>query len=120
MATWYIVDGNLPYLEEFPPMPSIDDAPNSLWKIIDGDLPFKSAFPQMHTIDDAPLVLWKIIDGDLPFKSLFPKMYTYKPFGGINNVIKGDDVVDNIYYESTMLRGAYLGEFKVFKQPIGR
>jgi predicted phage tail component-like protein len=75
MATWYITDGDLPFLEEFPQLYLIDDAPNSLWKIIDGDLPFKSSFPQMHTIDDAPSVLWKIIDGDLPFKSLFPKMY---------------------------------------------
>ena len=38
MATWYIIDGELPFLEEFPPMPTIDDAPDSLWKIVDGEL----------------------------------------------------------------------------------
>lgn len=75
MATWYIIDGDLPFLEEFPQLYQIDDAPSALWKIIDGDLPFKYSFPQMHSIDDAPDSLWKIVDGELPFKSLFPKMY---------------------------------------------
>lgn len=73
MATWYIIDGDLPFLEEFPQFYQIDDAPSALWKIIDGDLPFKNSFPQMHTVDDAPNSLWKIIDGDLPFKSSFPE-----------------------------------------------
>lgn len=75
MTTWYIIDGDLPFLEEFPQLYQIDDAPSALWKIIDGDLPFKYSFPQMHSIDDAPDSLWKIVDGELPFKSLFPKMY---------------------------------------------
>lgn len=75
MAEWKIVDGNLPYLEEFPQMHDIDDAPSSLWRIIDGNLPFKLIFPEMHSIDDAPSSLWKIVDGDLPFKSIFPPMY---------------------------------------------
>ena len=75
MATWYITDGDLPFLEEFPHLYQIDDAPLSLWKIVDGDLPFKNGFPQVYTVDDAPDSLWKIIDGDLPFKSLFSRNY---------------------------------------------
>ena len=75
MATWYITDGDLPFLEEFPQLHQINDAPLALWKIIDGNLPFKNSFPQMYVVDDAPNSLWKIVDGDLPFKSLFPKNY---------------------------------------------
>lgn len=75
MAIWYIIDGDLPFLEEFPSLYQINDAPLSLWKIVDGDLPFKNGFPQVYTVDDAPDSLWKIVDGDLPFKSLFPKNY---------------------------------------------
>lgn len=76
MATWYIVDGSLPYLEEFPelPEPPIDDAPLSVWRIVNGDLPYKLTFPDMPSIDDAPLSVWLIVDGDLPFKRAFPAM----------------------------------------------
>lgn len=75
MATWYMVDGNLPYLNEFPQMYSIDDAPSALWKIIDGNLPYKTSFSQMHRISDAPYAIWLIEDGKLPYKKAFPKMY---------------------------------------------
>lgn len=77
MATWYIVDGNLPFLEEFPTMPSVDDAPLSVWRIVNGNLPFKMQFPTMPSIDAAPLSVWLIVDGDLPFKRAFPKMHIY-------------------------------------------
>lgn len=117
--SWKIIDGNPPYEDEFPQMYTVDETPVSFWQITDGDTPFRSTFPEMRVIDDVPSSLWCIVDGFSPFKKSFPEMYTYKPFGGINNVIKGDDVVDNMYYESTMLKGAYLGEFKVFKQPMG-
>ena len=90
------------------------------WKIIDGDDPFRTLFPEMTVVDDVPLILWCIVDGNDPFKKSFPEMYEYKPWGGVENVIKGDTVVDNIYFEDTQLRGAYLGDFVVFKQPIGR
>lgn len=106
MATWYIVDGNLPYLEEFPPMPSIDDAPNSLWKIIDGDLPFKSAFPQMPSIDDAPDYMWKIIDGELPFKTLFPEMYDV-------------ETRSNVYLDGQKMKTFFIGDDKVLKIYLG-
>ena len=45
MATWYIIDGDLPYLNEFPDMSSISDAPNSVWRITDNSLPYKLSFP---------------------------------------------------------------------------
>lgn len=45
MATWYIIDGDLPFLEEFPDMFSISDAPNSVWRIINDSLPYKLSFP---------------------------------------------------------------------------
>lgn len=75
MATWYIIDGDLPFLEEFPSLYQIDDAPLSLWKIADGDLPFKNGFPQIYVVDDAPPSLWRIIDGNLPTRLTFPKNY---------------------------------------------
>lgn len=77
MADWYIVDGNLPFLYEFPEMEVIDDAPLSVWRINDGELPFKLSFPEMKGITDAPLSMWRIVDGELPFKIQFPKMYKY-------------------------------------------
>ena len=79
MSTWYIVDGNLPYLEEFPIMQGIDDVPLSVWRIVDGELPFKLQYPEMFGINDAPLSMWRIVDGDLPFKLQFPKMYDLTP-----------------------------------------
>ena len=75
MATWHIIDGNLPYLEEFPSMHSIDNSPLEIWKIIDSDLPFKIPFSQMYTINDAPTSVWRIINGNLPFELTFPKNY---------------------------------------------
>lgn len=76
---WKIIDGNLPFLSEFPQMYGIDDAPSSFWKIINGNLPFRTSFPQMHVIDDAPVSFWRIKDGDLPYRLSFPKMYDLTP-----------------------------------------
>lgn len=75
MSTWYIVDGNLPYLNEFPEMKVIEDAPLGVWRIIDGELPFKLSFPEMSGINDAPTLVWRIVDGNLPTKLVFPKNY---------------------------------------------
>lgn len=47
MSEWKIIDGNDPFLDEFPPIYTVNDTPNSFWKIIDGDDPFRLAFPQM-------------------------------------------------------------------------
>lgn len=75
MATWYITDGDLPFLEDFPENPErIDDTPNVLWRIIDGDDPFRLMFPDVYTINDAPTSYWRIIDGDDPFRLAFPQM----------------------------------------------
>lgn len=79
MATWYIRDGNLPFLNEFPEMPEINDTPLSVWKIVNGHLPFKRSFPQIYGINDAPLSMWLIIDGELPFKRSFPPMPSLVP-----------------------------------------
>ena len=84
MATWYIVDGNLPYLEEFPQMYGIDDAPNSLWKIIDGDLPFKSLFPKMYGI------------------------------GTGSKLYKGNRLIKKIYLGDTKIKAVYNGGTKIF------
>lgn len=72
MATWYIKDGDIPYLEEFPEMSEFNGYPDGLWRIVDGDIPFRN-FPEMCDIDDAPDSLWRIIDGDIPFRN-FPEM----------------------------------------------
>ena len=47
MSEWKIIDGDDPFLDEFPPIYTINDTPNSFWKIIDGDDPFRLAFPEM-------------------------------------------------------------------------
>lgn len=75
---WHKVADELPYKVVFPTRYAIDDAPPALWKISD-DLPFRSLFAPRYRIDDAPSALWKIIDGNLPFKSVFPKMYDLTP-----------------------------------------
>lgn len=110
MADWKIIDGNLPFLDEFPQMYSIDDAPLSTWRIRNGNLPYKLLFPTMPSIDDAPLSIWKIIDGDLPFKSLFPKMYkittgTRLYFGNkrIIRIYHGDIVIKSVYKQDTKI-----------------
>lgn len=77
MPTWYIKDGNLPYLEEFPHMyDKINEYPDSLWRIKDVDLPYRKSFVEMpKSIDDAPSAIWRIKDGDIPYRTTFPKMY---------------------------------------------
>lgn len=77
MAEWKIVDGDLPFLDDFPelPDPPINDAPDSIWRIIDGELPFKLSFSEMSGINDAPALVWRIVDGNLPTKLVFPKNY---------------------------------------------
>ena len=59
------------------------------WKIVDGNLPFIDEFPQMYHIDDAPAAFWRIIDGKLPFRLGFPKMYNLTPEHS-DMVLQGD------------------------------
>ena len=70
---WNKIEDELPYKIVFPPRYSIDDAPSSMWKISD-DLPLKSVFPTRYVIDDAPMALWKKYPNGLPFKIVFPPM----------------------------------------------
>ena len=77
MATWYIIDGDLPFLEEFPAMPTIDDAPATIWRITDGDLPYKIQFPKMYKVSAGSKlyfgsrIIKKIYLGDTKIKSLY-------------------------------------------------
>ena len=69
-------DGYLPTKRMFATRAAIDDAPDSLWRIHnDGYLPIKVTFATRAKIDDGPDSLWKIVDGELPFKTMFPKRY---------------------------------------------
>lgn len=70
---WNKIEDELPYKIVFPPRYVIDDAPSSMWKISD-DLPFKSVFTTRYAIDDAPMALWKKYPNELPFKIVFPPM----------------------------------------------
>lgn len=106
MATWYIIDGNLPFLEEFPEMKGITDFPACLWNIKNGNLPYKAAFVEMLGIDDAPDALWKIVDGNLPYKTVFPQMY-------------GVEARSNIYLDGKKMKTFFIGDDKVLKIYLG-
>lgn len=80
MYEWKIIDGDDPFLSEFPEMFDREDFEPiaSFWNIIDGDLPFRpSGYPQMYNVNDIPVSFWRIKDGDLPYRLAFPKMYKY-------------------------------------------
>lgn len=72
---WYIEDGDLPYRDQFPQMPDINETPTNVWKITEGELPDKASFPHMFSINDAPSRVWFQHDGELPYKLSFPPMY---------------------------------------------
>lgn len=75
MADWKIINGNLPFKDDFPTRPtSFDDYPNWIWHKVADELPYKVMFPTRYAIDDAPEALWKISD-DLPYKTSFATRY---------------------------------------------
>lgn len=75
MADWKIINGNLPFKDDFPTRPtSFDDYPDWIWHKVADELPYKVMFPTRYAIDDAPEALWKISD-DLPFKTSFATRY---------------------------------------------
>ena len=74
-VVWRIIDGNLPFLYEFPTRYAIEYTSDNLWQISDGTLPYKKAFPHRYGFSDAPDSMWVIQDGELPYKKAFPKMY---------------------------------------------
>lgn len=72
MADWKIINGNLPFKDDFAQRATgFDDYPVALWRKVENELPYKSVFPIMYIIDDAPLSIWKINNG-LPYKVSFP------------------------------------------------
>ena len=75
MADWKIINGSLPFKDDFPTRPtSFDDYPDWIWHKVANELPYKVMFPTRYAIDDAPEAMWKI-DTDLPFKSSFARVY---------------------------------------------
>lgn len=74
-VVWRIIDGNLPFLYDFPTQYAIEYTSDVLWQISDGTLPYKNAFPHLHGFSDVPDSMWAIHDGALPYKKTFPQMY---------------------------------------------
>lgn len=89
MATWYIINGNLPFLEEFPPMEKIDDLPNIIGRSV-----------------------WRIKNGELPFKSYFPPMYKVVEEG--TNLYFGNKLIKKIFFGDTKIKAVYNGDTKIF------
>lgn len=75
MADWKIINGYLPFKDDFAIRPTdFDDYPNWIWHKVANELPYKVVFPSQYPIDDAPLSLWKIGNG-LPYRVSFPQRY---------------------------------------------
>lgn len=74
-VTWYIVDGDLPFLYDFPTQYELEYTSDGLWQIEDGTLPYKKSFAELHGFSDAPDAIWVIQDGELPYKKVFPPLY---------------------------------------------
>lgn len=74
-VTWYIVDGDLPFLYDFPTQYELEYTSDVLWQIEDGTLPCKKSFAELHGFSDAPDAMWVIQDGELPYKKVFPPLY---------------------------------------------
>ena len=70
---WEIIDGSLPFLEDFPQMSNISNTPSTAWKIKDGNLSYRLGFVEMPNIDDVPLSIWNIKDNNLPYRVAFPE-----------------------------------------------
>ena len=121
-VTWYITDGNLPFLNEFPIRYDAQYTSDALWQIDDGSLPYKKPFPQLTGFTDSPNKIWFQQDGELPYKLSFPEMYPFVPFSrGFSNVIHREEKIKTMYLEDTGIKKAYLGDISVFSyaQPVG-
>ena len=106
---WHKTANGLPYKVMFPVIHAIDDAPEAMWKISD-DLPYKTSFAAIHRIDDAPNTMWKISD-DLPFKSAFPPMYEC---ASESSVYAGNQVVRKFYVGDIAVKAMYFRGKKVY------
>lgn len=86
MATnWKIVDGNLPYEDNFvSPIPNTDmsdtNAPDFFFRIIDGDLPFRRTFHSIPSINGCSILYWLLDPNNedpskstIPFRFMFPE-----------------------------------------------
>lgn len=82
-TTWSIVDGNLPYLNDFPTQYAVEYISDGLWQIDNGELPYRISFPQLKAINGAPLSAWRVDDGCLPYLAAFPERarFTDVPLG---------------------------------------
>lgn len=105
MADWKIVNGNLPFKDNFPTRPtSFDDYPDWIWHKVADELPYKVMFPTRYVIDDAPSALWKKYPDGLPFKVVFPPMpkapVMEKLYEGEREVIMLSE-----YYQTVILSG---------------
>ena len=61
MADWKIINGNLPFKDDFPTRPtSFDDYPDWIWHKVADELPYKVMFPKMPK---AP-VMEKLYEGE--------------------------------------------------------
>ena len=91
-VVWRIIDGDLPFLYDFPTQYEIEYTSDVLWQISDGTLPYKKAFPHRHGFSDVPDSMWAIRDGTLPYKKTFPQMYPIEPIPvqHADPVIQGD------------------------------
>lgn len=116
MATWYIKDGDIPYLEEFPEMSEFNGYPDGLWRIVDGDIPFRN-FPEMCDIDDAPDSLWRIIDGDIPFRN-FPEICGIDDAPAFFWIIQEDSEYnkDTPYKKDIPFKSSFPAMYKVFRE----
>ena len=74
-VVWSIIDGNLPFLDDFPVQYDIEYTSDALWQISDGDHPYKKAVPTNYGFTDYSDMVWIIEDGDHPYKKAFPTMY---------------------------------------------
>lgn len=108
---WKIIDGDLPYLDEFPQMYTVNEPLASFWDIIDGALPFRPSFPQMYTVDDAPVSFWRIKDGNIPYRLAFPKMY--KVSAG-TKLYYGNDLIKKIFLGDIKVKSVYNGDTRIF------
>lgn len=70
---WEIIDGNLPFIEDFPQMLDINNVPGTIWKIKDNNLPYRLSFVEMPNINDIPISFWNIKGNNLPYRVAFPE-----------------------------------------------
>lgn len=111
MADWKIINGNLPFKDDFANRPTeFDGYPDWLWHKTANGLPYKVMFPVIHAIDDAPEAMWKISD-DLPFKSAFPPMYEC---ASESSVYAGNQVVRKFYVGDIAVKAMYFRGKKVY------